>query len=191
MTWRSIADVADGGRWDRGQPRLFRCVWILSCGLLSRHEPAPRTQYKSEGGIGMYDNWLLDVRSELQRQCLDLCGLICETRARRSEPAGALEAACCRIQLQPLEDTGYHILMELQADLGDRAGAVSTCHRCASVHPPRPVTHRRRRPRPARQLTQVAAVLRLRHGRIAAKPVRAPCTNQDHFQYTFWYVFAP
>ena len=30
------------------------------------------------------------------------------------------------LQLQPLEKAGYRTLMLLQADLGDRAGAVST-----------------------------------------------------------------
>src|SRR5262249_59484212 len=38
-----------------------------------------------------------------------------------------------RIQLQPLEEVGYRTLMQRQADLGDRAGAVSTYHHCASV----------------------------------------------------------
>ncbi|MGH3433593.1 MAG: ATP-binding protein, partial [Thermocrispum sp.] len=42
-------------------------------------------------------------------------------------------AARRRIQLQPLEETGYRALMELQADLGDRAGAISTYHHCAST----------------------------------------------------------
>ena len=44
-----------------------------------------------------------------------------------------MEAARRRIQLQPLEEAGYRTLMQLQADLGDRAGAVSTYHHCASV----------------------------------------------------------
>jgi len=35
--------------------------------------------------------------------------------------------------LQPLEEVGYRTLMRLQADLGDRAGAVSTYHHCASL----------------------------------------------------------
>ena len=44
-----------------------------------------------------------------------------------------MDAARRRIQLQPLEEVGYRTLMLLQADLGDRAGAVSTYHHCASV----------------------------------------------------------
>ena len=52
---------------------------------------------------------------------------------RRGDLAGAVDAARRRIQLQPLEEVGYRTLMRLQADLGDRAGAVSTYHHCASV----------------------------------------------------------
>ena len=44
-----------------------------------------------------------------------------------------MEAARRRVRLAPLEEAGYRALMEVQADLGDRAGAVSTYHRCASV----------------------------------------------------------
>ena len=45
------------------------------------------------------------------------------TRARRGDLTGAVDAARRRIQLQPLEELGYRTLMQLQADLGDRAGA--------------------------------------------------------------------
>ena len=54
-------------------------------------------------------------------------------RARTGDLTGAVDAARRRIQLQPLEEVGYRTLMLLQADLGDRAGAVSTYHHCASV----------------------------------------------------------
>ncbi|MGD0067116.1 MAG: AAA family ATPase [Streptosporangiaceae bacterium] len=82
---------------------------------------------------GMYDDWLLDARAELERQCVNLCDLLGETRASRGDLTGAADAARRRIQLQPLEEVGYRTLMLLQADLGDRAGAVSTYHHCASV----------------------------------------------------------
>src|SRR6185312_14621517 len=77
--------------------------------------------------------WLLDLRSELERQCADLCDLLAGARARSGDLAGAAEAARRRIGLLPLEETGYRTLMRLQADLGDRAGALSTYHHCASV----------------------------------------------------------
>ena len=70
----------------------------------------------------MYDDWLLEARAELERQCVDLCDLLGAARARAGDLAGAAIAARRRIQLQPLEETGYRALMQLQADLGDRAG---------------------------------------------------------------------
>jgi DNA-binding SARP family transcriptional activator len=89
--------------------------------------------YRGDLVPGVYDDWLLDARSQIERQCVDLCDLLCATRARRGDLNGAVEAARRRIRLQPLEETGYRTLMRLQADLGDRAGAVSTYHHCASV----------------------------------------------------------
>jgi DNA-binding SARP family transcriptional activator len=101
-------------------------------GILA-HAACAIAQYRGELLPGMYDDWLLDARAELERQCADLCDLLCETRARRGDLTGAVDAARRRIQLQPLEEAGYRTLMLLQADLGDRAGAVSTYHHCASA----------------------------------------------------------
>lgn len=101
-------------------------------GILA-HAASAIAQYRGELLPGMYDDWLLDARVELERQCADLCDLLCAARARRGDLTGAVDAARRRIQLQPLEEAGYRTLMQLQADLGDRAGAVSTYHHCASV----------------------------------------------------------
>ncbi len=97
------------------------------------HAAAAVAQYRGDLLPGSYDDWILDARSELERQCLDLCDLICTTRSRTGDLTGALDVARRRIQLQPLEEIGYRNLMRLQAEMGDRAGAVSTYHRCASI----------------------------------------------------------
>ena len=97
------------------------------------HADAALAQYRGEFLPGSYDDWLLDIRSDLERQCADLCDLISDTRAGDGDLSGAAAAARRRIQLQPLEEVGYRTLMRLQADLGDRAGALSTYHHCASV----------------------------------------------------------
>ena len=97
------------------------------------HAAAAVAQYKGDLLPGGYDDWLLEARSELERQCTELCDLLCAARARTGDLAGAVDAVRRRIQLQPLEEAGYRTLMLLQADLGDRAGAVSTYHHCASV----------------------------------------------------------
>jgi DNA-binding SARP family transcriptional activator/tetratricopeptide (TPR) repeat protein len=98
-----------------------------------RHADAALAEYQGELLPGNYDDWLLEARSELQQQCVELCGLICQTRIRRGELTRALDAARRRIQLQPLDEVGYRVLMGLHADLGDRASAISTYHNCASV----------------------------------------------------------
>ncbi|MDR2985681.1 MAG: AAA family ATPase, partial [Nocardiopsaceae bacterium] len=97
------------------------------------HGDAALASYRGEFLPGSYEDWVLDIRSELERQCADLCDLIGQTRAGRGDLAGAAAAARRRIQLQPFEEVGYRTLMGLQADLGDRAGALSTYHHCASV----------------------------------------------------------
>jgi DNA-binding SARP family transcriptional activator/tetratricopeptide (TPR) repeat protein len=97
------------------------------------HAATAVAQYRGDFLPGMYDDWLLEIRSELERQCVNLCDLLCATRTRSGDLAGAVDAARRRVQLQPLEEIGYHTLMLLLADLGDRAGAVSTYHHCASV----------------------------------------------------------
>ncbi len=97
------------------------------------HAAAAVVVYKGDLLPGLYDDWLLEVRSELDLQYADLCDLLCTARARTGDLAGAVDAVRRRIQLRPLEESGYRTLMLLQADLGDRAGAVSTYHHCASV----------------------------------------------------------
>jgi DNA-binding SARP family transcriptional activator/tetratricopeptide (TPR) repeat protein len=97
------------------------------------HAGIALAQYRGDLLPGVYDDWVLDARPQLERQCADLCDLLCEALARKGDLAAAAQAARRRIQLQPLEEAGYRALMELQADLGDRAGAVSTYHHCASV----------------------------------------------------------
>jgi DNA-binding SARP family transcriptional activator len=100
---------------------------------VAAHAAQAVAQYRGDLLPGLYDDWLLDLRAELERQCADLCDLLAAARARSGDLAGAAEAARRRIGLLPLEETGYRTLMRLQADLGDRAGALSTYHHCASV----------------------------------------------------------
>ncbi len=103
-----------------------------STGILA-HATTAMAQYGGEFLPGMYDDWVITARAQLERQCVDLCDLICQTRMRTGDLTGAADVARRRIQLQPLEESGYRTLMQLQADLGDRAGAVTTYHHCASV----------------------------------------------------------
>ncbi|MEV6625445.1 BTAD domain-containing putative transcriptional regulator, partial [Amycolatopsis sp. NPDC051114] len=100
-------------------------------GEVAAHARTALAAYRGELLPGLADDWVLAARAELDRECVELCDLLCRTPA--GDPAVALDAARRRIRLRPLEETGYRTLMGLQADAGDRAGAVSTYHRCASV----------------------------------------------------------
>ena len=100
-------------------------------GAALAHANAALAAYHGELLPGLADDWVLTARAELDRQCVELCDLVCRTPS--GDPAAALAAARRRILLRPLEETGYRTLMALQAETGDRAGAVSTYHRCASV----------------------------------------------------------
>src|SRR6185437_1091060 len=58
------------------------------------------------GGLlpGVYDDWLAEARTRLERQCVELCDLVSTARARAGDLAGAVTAARRRIELQPLEE---------------------------------------------------------------------------------------
>lgn len=94
----------------------------------------------------VYDEWVIDLRAQLSQACVALCDLTVGVARRLGQQQVALEAAVRRVRLHPLEEVGYRSVMELQADQGDRAGAISTYHQCASVLerelgvPPDPVT---------------------------------------------------
>lgn len=45
----------------------------------------------------------------------------------------AVEYGRLRVRLEPLEEAGYRTLMALQADARDRAGSISTFHKCAEI----------------------------------------------------------
>jgi DNA-binding SARP family transcriptional activator len=102
-------------------------------GGVIRHATAALAAYRGELLPGGYDDWLLDARAQLERQCAELCDLACDALARTDDLARAVEIARRRVRLQPFEDVGYRTLMELQAEMGDRAGAVSTYHHCEAV----------------------------------------------------------
>jgi len=134
LCWRDTTTCrVDVRVFDTGRTAALAAAAAGDDDGILRHSAAAIAAYRGELLPGVYDDWLLEARSQLERQCADLCDLVCAARARTGDLAGAVEAARRRVQLEPLEEVGYRTLMELQAGLGDRAGAVSTYHHCASV----------------------------------------------------------
>jgi DNA-binding SARP family transcriptional activator len=82
---------------------------------------------------GMFDDWVLAERETLRRQCIELCDHLVLGWQGVGDLRKAIDYGRLRVRLDPLEEVGYRTLMELQADTGDRAGAISTFHKCAEI----------------------------------------------------------
>jgi DNA-binding SARP family transcriptional activator len=82
---------------------------------------------------GFYDDWVLAERERLRRSCVALLDRLATVLAELGDTRTASEHARRRVELEPLEESGYRRLMELQGRTGDRAAALATFHRCAST----------------------------------------------------------
>jgi DNA-binding SARP family transcriptional activator len=98
-----------------------------------RHATAAIAEYRGEFMPGAYEDWVLEHRDRLRRECVELCDLATSAWRKSGDLVRAAEVAQRRIQFEPLEELGYRALMEVQAESGDRAAAVTTFHRCASA----------------------------------------------------------
>lgn len=82
---------------------------------------------------GFYDDWVLIVREDLRRACVDLCDRVSIYLLTHDDASAATTFARRRVMLEPLEEPGYRLLMQVQRGAGDRAGAMRTYHQCASL----------------------------------------------------------
>lgn len=89
--------------------------------------------YGGEFLPGLYDEWVLGERDRLRRRYVELLDGLVGVLAERGEVTAAVGHAARRVELEPLEESGYRTLMTLQARTGDRAAALRTFHRCSSV----------------------------------------------------------
>jgi DNA-binding SARP family transcriptional activator/predicted ATPase len=80
-----------------------------------------------------YDDWVLDERDRLRRRCVELLDQLVAHHERHDAVGHAVAFARRRTELEPLEEAGYRTLMDLQARAGDRAAALNSYHRCASL----------------------------------------------------------
>lgn len=82
---------------------------------------------------GTYDDWALEARDELRRQCLDLHRRVVTAAREIGDYPTAIDAARRAVAFEPLDERGHRTLMTLYAETGDRARVISSFHRCASV----------------------------------------------------------
>ena len=100
---------------------------------VDRHGALALVLYRGPFLPGFYDDWVLAVRDELSRACVDLCDRVAAFWLTHGDAAAAITFARRRVQLEPLEEPGHRLLMQAQQGAGDRAGAMRTYHQCASL----------------------------------------------------------
>ncbi|QJY47105.1 BTAD domain-containing putative transcriptional regulator [Pseudonocardia broussonetiae] len=97
------------------------------------HADAALQAYRGDLLPAMDDEWVIDERERLRRDCLEVCDLAIAAERECGDVAGAVRIARRRIRLEPLEEAGYRALMAVHLESGDVGAAVSTYHRCAAV----------------------------------------------------------
>ncbi len=100
---------------------------------LEFHSADALTLYRGPFLPGCYDDWALAVRDDLNRACVDLCDRVAKYWLTHDDAAAAIAFARRRVLLEPLEEPGYHLLMQTLRAVGDRAGAMRTYHQCATL----------------------------------------------------------
>ncbi|MGH3635799.1 MAG: ATP-binding protein, partial [Mycobacterium sp.] len=100
---------------------------------VERHGGLVLALYRGPFLPGCYDDWALGTRQQLARTCVDVCDRVAAYWLAYGDSAAAAAFARKRVLLEPLEEQGYRLLMRAQLESRDRAGAMRTYHRCASV----------------------------------------------------------
>jgi DNA-binding SARP family transcriptional activator len=96
---------------------------------------AARTAVARYGGDflpALYDDWVLAERERLLRRCVRLLDGLIDVVAR-DDIGSAVTYARRRVELQPLEEVGHRVLVDVLARTGDRAAALQAYHRCIAV----------------------------------------------------------
>ncbi len=97
------------------------------------HGQAALEQYGGPLLPGLDEEWLVELREEVQERCCALCDLVCRAARSGGRSDVAMAAMRRRLSIERYDEAAYCTLMELQAESGDRAGAVSTYHQLASL----------------------------------------------------------
>jgi DNA-binding SARP family transcriptional activator/tetratricopeptide (TPR) repeat protein len=82
---------------------------------------------------GLYEDWVQPERDRMRHICVGLLDPLATELQARGRFDLALRHARRRVEVEPLEEAGYRLVMTLEAESGDRAAALRTFHRCASV----------------------------------------------------------
>ena len=82
---------------------------------------------------GVDELWAATARDQIRQECEDVCESGIAAARLVGEPRTGLELAQRLVGLRPLDEQAHRTVMGLQADLGDRAEAISTYHALATM----------------------------------------------------------
>ncbi len=134
LCWRRSADcVVDVHEFLSACRSAIFAVETAERDGVERYSGSALALYRGPFLPGCYDDWALAVRQDLARTCVEVCDRVAEFWLSCDDPTAAAVFARRRVLLEPLEEPGYRLLMRVQREAGDRAGAMRTYHRCASV----------------------------------------------------------
>jgi DNA-binding SARP family transcriptional activator/tetratricopeptide (TPR) repeat protein len=134
LLWRSDADVrVDVAEFEAAASAAARAQAAGDDAAFRQAAAQALRAYRGDLLPALYDDWAAAERDRLRRRCLTLLDQLIALDWRAGGYAGAIERARQRIDLEPLEEVGYRMLLQLQALAGDRAAALQTYHRCVSV----------------------------------------------------------
>ena len=80
-----------------------------------------------------YDDWIETDRQRMRQTYQGALVHLVDVLEDAGDYEGAIQAAERLVRHDPMREVSYRRLMELRAAVGDRAGALRTYHRCASV----------------------------------------------------------
>jgi DNA-binding SARP family transcriptional activator/tetratricopeptide (TPR) repeat protein len=82
---------------------------------------------------GLDDEWLEPLRSELEQRCTALCQRVFQAARVTGRTDVAMAALGKLLTVDRFNESAHRALIQLHADSGDRAGAISVYHRLATL----------------------------------------------------------
>jgi DNA-binding SARP family transcriptional activator len=115
---------------------------------------------------GLDDEWLDPLRNELEQRCIALCQRVFQAARSAGRTDVAMAALDRLLRVDRFNELAHRALIQLHADSGDRAGAISIYHRLATL------LERELGVAPARATTAVVTELLGDTGRLGTVSVR-------------------
>jgi len=82
---------------------------------------------------GCYDDWVLAARDRLRTSAVDALRRLATSALERGDDAAALRHGRRAVELDPMDEAGYRLVMEAHVSRGERGEALRAYHRCVDV----------------------------------------------------------